>query len=132
MEDTSVDVLSSEYIKLRQERDKLREQYESQDAGLEEQMKKIEFRLLEIMNSTNTDSMSTGSAIVMRRVSKRYNPTDWDAVYRLVDKYKAYGLLHKRVHDANMSQFLEEHPDDYPEGLNVDSRYAVTVKRKSS
>jgi hypothetical protein len=31
-----------------------------------------------------------------------------------------------------MKQFLEEHPDEYPAGLNVDSRYAVTVRRKTS
>jgi hypothetical protein len=132
MEDASVDVLSSEYIKIRLEREQLREEYESQDRGLEEKMKDIENKLLDIMNTTSTDSMSTATATIIRRVSKRYNPSDWDAVYRLVDKYKAYGLLHKRIHDTNMSQFLEEHPDDYPEGLNVDSRYAVTVKRKSS
>jgi hypothetical protein len=31
-----------------------------------------------------------------------------------------------------MKDFLEQHPDEYPAGLNVDSRYAVTVRRKSS
>jgi hypothetical protein len=84
------------------------------------------------MLADNTTSMSTARTIIIKRVMKRYNPTNWEAVYRLVDKHKAFGLLHKRIHDTNMKDFLEEHPDEYPEGLNVDSRYAVTVKRKPS
>jgi hypothetical protein len=30
-----------------------------------------------------------------------------------------------------MKDFLEEHPDEYPAGMNVDSKYAVTVRRKN-
>jgi len=33
---------------------------------------------------------------------------------------------------TSMSTEKYQHPDEYPEGLNVDSRYAVTVKRKPS
>jgi hypothetical protein len=95
-----------------------------------DQLAEIEYKLIQIMNKAETSSMSTDRAIIIKRVSSRYNPTNWEAVYRLVDKYKAYGVLHKRIHDTNMKDFLEEHPDEYPEGLNVDSRYAVTVKRK--
>ena len=132
MDSSSVDVLSSAYIKLREQRDALREDYEAKDSGLAKQMQEIEQQLLALMNSINTDSMSTGSAIVLRRVTKRYAPSDWSKVYELIEKHKAFGLLHKRIHDANMSEFLQEHPEEYPEGLKVDSTYAVTVKRKST
>jgi len=36
------------------------------------------------------------------------------------------------VHDTNMKQFLEEHPDEYPAGLNVENRYTIVVRRKST
>ena len=67
----------------------------------------------------------------MRSVRRRYMPTNWDAVYKLIEKHKAFSLLEKRVHNGNMKDFLDEHPDEYPAGLNVDSRYAVTVRRKN-
>jgi hypothetical protein len=92
----------------------------------------LEAQLLDIMNRTNTDSMSTAGAVVMRRVSKSYSTTNWDALYDVVSRHKAFALLHKRIHNTNMRQFLEEHPDEYPAGLNVDSRYAVTVRRKQA
>jgi hypothetical protein len=39
-------------------------------------------------------------------------------------------LLEKRISQANMATFLEENPDLLPPGLNIDRRYAVTVRRK--
>lgn len=128
----SVDELSTEYIRIRTEREAHKEKFESVDKVFEEQLAQIESKLIQIMLADNTTSMSTEKTIIIKRVMKRYNPTNWEAVYRLVDKHKAFGLLHKRIHDTNMKDFLEEHPDEYPEGLNVDSRYAVTVKRKPS
>jgi hypothetical protein len=126
----SVDDLSTEYIRVRTERELLKEKFDDADKVFADQLAEIEYKLIQIMNKAETSSMSTDRAIIIKRVSSRYNPTNWEAVYRLVDKYKAYGVLHKRIHDTNMKDFLEEHPDEYPEGLNVDSRYAVTVKRK--
>mgnify|MGYP003333175798 FL=1 len=126
-----LDDLSQQYLKLRQQRDVLAERYKEADRAFEVQMDEIENLMLEELNKTNATSINTKSSTILKRVTKRYNPTNWDAVYDLVHKYKAYGLLHKRVHDGNMSTFLEDHPEEYPAGLNVDSRYAVTVKRKS-
>lgn len=126
----TVDDLSTEYIRIRTERETLKEKFDGEDKVFAEQLAEIEHKLIQIMLADNTTSMSTARTIIIKRVMKRYNPTNWEAVYRLVDKYKAYGVLHKRIHDTNMKDFLDEHPDEYPEGLNVDSRYAVTVKRK--
>ena len=128
----SVADLSNKYVEIRNEREAKREVFEEQDKVYSDKLAEIENKLIEIMLAENTTSMSTEKYTVIKRVTKRYNPTNWDSVYRLVDKYKAYGVLHKRIHDTNMRDFLEQHPEEYPEGLNVDSRYAVTVKRKPS
>ena len=126
-----MDDLSQQYLRLRQKREILKERFLSEDGELEKAMAGIEEQLLTTLNESNSNSMSTNSAVIMRSVRKRYMPTNWDAVYKLIDKHKAYGLLEKRVHNGNMKDFLEEHPDEYPAGLNVDSRYAVTVRRKN-
>ena len=126
-----MDDLSQQYLRLRQKRELLKERFLSEDGELERAMAEIEEQLLNTLNESNSNSMSTNSAVIMRSVRKRYMPTNWDAVYKLIDKHKAFGLLEKRVHNGNMKDFLEEHPDEYPAGLNVDSRYAVTVRRKN-
>ena len=126
-----MDDQAQQYLKLRQKRELLKERFTAEDGELEKAMAEIEAQLLDSLNETNSTSMSTNSAVIMCSVRRRYMPTNWDAVYKLIDKHKAYSLLEKRVHNGNMKDSLEENPDEYPAGLNVDSRYAVTVRRKN-
>lgn len=126
-----MDELSVQYIRLRQKREILKERFTAEDGELEKAMAEIEAQLLDTLNASNSNSMSTNSAVIIRTVRKRYMPSNWAAVYELIKKHDAYGLLEKRVHNGNMKDFLEEHPDEYPAGMNVDSRYAVTVRRKN-
>jgi len=126
-----MDDQAQQYFKLRQKRELLKERFTAEDSQLEKAMAEIETQLLDSLNETNSTSMSTNSAVIMRSVRRRYMPTNWDAVYKLIEKHKAFSLLEKRVHNGNMKDFLDEHPDEYPAGLNVDSRYAVTVRRKN-
>jgi hypothetical protein len=126
-----MDDQAQQYLKLRQKREILKERFTAEDSELEKAMAEIEAQLLDSLNETNSTSMSTNSAVIMRSVRRRYMPTNWDAVYKLIDKHKAFSLLEKRVHNGNMKDFLDDHPDEYPAGLNVDSRFAVTVRRKN-
>jgi hypothetical protein len=132
MESEAVDKLSAEYLELRGQREILKAGFTAEDSVLEARMDEIENALVDALNSSGATSISTENAIVIRRVATHYSPTDWNSIYQLVDKHKAFGLFFKRLNTVNMKQFLEEHPDEFPAGLNVDSRYAVTVKRKSS
>ena len=36
----------------------------------------------------------------------------------------------KRLNQTVVKQFLEENPDTIPPGLNVDSEYAISVRKK--
>jgi hypothetical protein len=132
MEEDSVDKLSAEYIELRGEREKLKQDFLAKDNVFEERMTTIENSLVDTLTKTGLSSMSTSNATIIKRVVSNYNPSNWEAIYQMVDRHKAFGLFFKRLNNANMKQFLDEHPDEYPAGLNVDSRYTVTVKRKSS
>ena len=132
MEEDSVDKLSVEYIKPRTEREQLKQEWSAKDSVFDEQMTAIENSLVDTLTKTGASSMTTSNATIIKRVVSNYNPSNWEAIYQMVDRHKAYGLFFKRLNNANMKQFLDEHPDEYPAGLNVDSRYTVTVKRKSS
>ena len=45
---------------------------------------------------------------------------------------RAVELLEQRVHQTNMKQFLKENPDLLPEGINVDSKYSISVRRSTA
>ena len=51
--------LSVQYIKLRQKREILSQQFKEADADLETQMAEIETQLLDTLNASNSNSMST-------------------------------------------------------------------------
>jgi hypothetical protein len=105
-----MDDQAQQYLKLRQKREILKERFTAEDSELEKAMAEIEAQLLDSLNETNSTSMSTNSAVIMRSVRRRYMPTNWDAVYKLIDKHKAFSLLEKRVHNGNMKDFLDDHP----------------------
>ena len=44
----------------------------------------------------------------------------------------ALELLEKRIHQANMKEFMDQNPDLHPPGLNIDSGYEITIQRRRS
>jgi len=124
-----VDKLAGIYIKIRDARAKLKSDYEAQDTELQEQMDVIEEQLLEACKSIGADSIRTAAGTVIRSVKSRYWTNDWDSMYNFVRQHDAFGLLERRIHQANMKQFIEENPSLLPMGLNTDSRYSIVVRR---
>ena len=131
-EDISASKLSSIYLKIRDARSDLKAKYEEEDKQLEAQMDVIEAKLLEICKATDADSIKTQAGTVMRRVATRYWTNDWDSMYNFVKENDAYGLFEKRISQTNMKQFLEENPDQHPAGLQIDNKYAITVRKPTN
>jgi sugar phosphate isomerase/epimerase len=127
MSNVTADRLVKAYIKIREARQAL----SKQDAELEEKQDLIQSKLLEICKETGAESLRTEFGTVTRRVSKKYWTHDWDSFYKFVKEHNAFPLLQKRISVTAMAEFLEEYPDLHPPGLNVDSSYAVSVRRKS-
>jgi hypothetical protein len=50
-------------------------------------------------------------------------------MYRFIKEHDAPELLERRVSQTTFKEFLQANPDKLPEGMNVDSRYAITITR---
>jgi beta-N-acetylglucosaminidase len=125
----SANTLADIYLKIRDARSELKEQYETKDKELEEQMNTIESQLLEICKEQDAASIKTSAGTVMRRVATRYWTNDWETMYSFIKQNDAVGLLERRISQLNMKQFLEENPDLFPPGMLIDSTYKITVRR---
>lgn len=121
--------LISVYIKMRDERDRLTREYEAKVDDIKAQMGLIENELIEICKATGQEGGRTPSGSFTRTVKQRFWTSNWDAMYKLIDRYGAFELLEQRIHQGNMKAFLETNPGGLPEGLNVDSRYAISVRK---
>jgi len=131
-EKSPVDVnkLTSIYIKMRDRRSILKQEWEVQDKEIQTQMDVIEQELLELCKDLNTNTLGTDHGTVIRSVKSRYWTNDWDSMYRFIKEHDAFGLLEKRIQQTHMKEFIQENPDVYPQGMNVENQFTVVVRRK--
>ena len=127
----SLDKITKAYIKMRDQRATLKNEYAAQDEAIETQMKLLEEEMLNVCKATNASSIRTEHGTVIRQVKSRYWTNDWDSMYTFIKENAAFGLLEKRLHQTHMKEFLSENPDKLPMGLNVESEYTITVRRSS-
>jgi hypothetical protein len=123
------DTLAEIYIKIRDKRAELKEQYEQQDDSLKEQQEMLAEQMLALCQEQHADSIKTRAGTIIRKVDTRYWTNDWEQMYDFIHEHDAYPLLEKRIHQTNMRQFLEENPDLLPAGLMSDSKYSIVVRR---
>ena len=125
-----VEKLVRVYLKMNQTLTQLRHQYEAEEEKLKKKMAAVKSALLEHCKEHNVDSVRTGEGLFYRSVKTNYWTSDWKSMREFIVEHKVPELLHERIHQTNMKQFLEENPDLLPPGLNVDSEYTITVRRK--
>lgn len=127
--DVPMDQLAKTYVRIRDERAKLKSDYELQDSELKEQMVVIEQELLNACNRIKADSIRTTHGTIIRSIKSRYWTNDWGSMYKFIKDHDAFALLEKRIHQTNMKEFLSENSDLLPAGLNVENEYTIVVRR---
>ena len=128
--DISVEKLVKVYIKMRDKHTEMLREYQEQEKLLKDKMAKIKEALLDHCKEHNVDSVRTGEGLFFRTVRQNYWTSDWESMGKFVVEHNAPELLEKRLHQGNIKQFLEENPTLLPPGINVDSEYSVTIRRK--
>jgi len=103
---------------------------EAQVKKIDTQMEQVKAGLLTYCKTLNLESVRTTEGLFYRSVKKRYTTNNWEAMGKFVIDHQAPELYEKRLHQGNIQQFLEEHPDLLPPGLNVDSEYTITVRKE--
>lgn len=129
----NTDQLVETFITLRNERDRLRNEYEAKDAVIKEEMTTLEQALLSICNETNATSIKTDKGTVIRKLNERFFCTDWDNFREYVLEHQALELLERRIHQGNFKEFIaEREKEGLPPGVNVMREFGVTVRKPTS
>lgn len=128
-ETRNADTLVKTYIKIRDAKQAKERALKEEINALDAQLSIIEQELLEICKDTGQDGGKTASGTFSRSVKRRYWTNDWDSMYKFINEHAMPELLEKRLHQQNFVQFITENPDLMPEGVNVESKYSVTVYR---
>jgi hypothetical protein len=128
--DVPVEKLVKIYLKMNAKLTELKAAFDSEEKAIKEQMVKVKAALLTHCNEHNVESVRTAEGLFYRGVTTRYWTNNWESMGKFIVEHNIPELLEKRLHQGNTKQFLEENPDLLPPGLNVDSEYTITVRKK--
>ena len=123
------DKLVKAYVRIRDAKEQMEREHDEKIAKLKSDMEAIEQALLELCKTTGQDGGKTQFGSFSRSVKSRYWTNNWGRMYEFIRANDAVDLLEQRLHQTNMKQFLIDNPDKLPEGLNVDSKYSIIVRR---
>ena len=129
-EDMSVERLTGVYIKIRDARTALAAKFKAEDGELQEQLEQIKRALLDYCETNGLDSARTTAGTFYRTVKTRYWTSDWESVYKFVIDQNMPELFEKRLNQTVLKELIEEDPDFALPGLNSDSEYVITVRKK--
>ncbi len=119
----------STFLKIKAERSRLKESFDTKDVALRKQQDLVKEELLMHLKENDLKSVKTNSGTFYRTVRTRYWTDDWGALHEFVLEHQVPELLEKRLHQSSVSQFLEENPELVPKGLNADSEFQVTIRK---
>lgn len=129
MSEVTLDKLVEVYVKIRDKRNDLKKQFESEDEALSAQLQELSNEMLDRCKEMNADSIRTPMGTIIRSIKSKYWTSDWDSMYQFIREHDAFGLLEKRLHQSNMKQFLSENPEVLPTGLNVENEFTIVVRK---
>ncbi len=126
----SVEKLVKTYAKIRDKRSELTAKYKEEEGKLREQQDKVKLALLSYCKEHEVDSVRTASGLFYRTVKQRYWTSDWESMHEFILAHNVPEFFEKRLNQTHVRQFIEENPDLLPAGLNVDSEYTISVRKK--
>jgi hypothetical protein len=121
--------ITEAYINIRDARAELKNTFEERDATLKGEMDLLQEQMLGVCKQFDCDSIRTKAGTIIRSIKTRYWTNDWESMHKFIHEHNAFPLLEKRLHQTNMKQFLEDHPEILPEGLNMDREFTIVVRR---
>lgn len=130
VEGVSVEALTRAYLNLRSKRSELKAAFDEADKTLEDNQNKLKRALLDHCKEHGVDSVRTSAGLFYRQTKTRYWTNDWESMNKFILDNGVPEFYEKRLNQTSVRQFLEENPDLLPPGLNVDSEYVITVRKK--
>ena len=129
-EETAPNVPAEKLVRVYLKMKAAKEAHEVEVKKIDAQMVQIKAALLDYLKTQNLETARTAEGLFYRSIKKRYTTNNWEAMGKFVLEHQVPELYEKRLHQGNIQQFLEEHSDLLPPGLNVDSEYTITVRKE--
>jgi hypothetical protein len=125
-----VEKLVRVYLKMRNAKNEIAAEYDKKLEEIDAQIEQVKRALLDYCKEQNLESVRTESGLFYRTIKRRYWTNNWEAMGQFVLEHKIPEVYEKRLHQGNIQAWIEQNPDKLPPGLNIDSEYQITVRKK--
>lgn len=126
----SLEKMVKTYVKIRARRTEIKTAFDAEDGALVEQLDAVKAALLAHCKDHGVDSVRTSEGLFYRTVKQTYWTSDWGKMHEFILEHAEPSLLDKRINQKHMREFLEENPELLPKGLNSNSTYTISVRKK--
>ena len=116
------------YIQLRDKKAEYKAEYEAKVAKIEENLDKIEAKLLQVFEESGMDSVKTEAGTAYKSTRVSVTTGDKDAFMEFVRTNDEWPLLEVRPSKSAVEQYREQH-DDLPPGINWRAEQVVNIRR---
>ena len=118
------------YVFWRDEKSKLKAEYDTAKQRIESKLDAIEAALLKTFDSAGLDSIKTTAGTAYTSTQTQASVVDPDAFFTYVKNEEAWHLMEKRCSKSAVEQFKQEH-NDLPPGINWREERVVNVRRSA-
>lgn len=124
----TADQVTAAYVKLRDERSAIKQEYDAKDAAIKEKMAKLEVWLMTKLRDLGADSLKTSNGTAYISTRDRATCSDWGSLWSWMAEHGRVDMLEKRVSTKPVVEYLEE-TGELPPGVNIDREQTIIVRR---
>ena len=128
-----LDELVNAYLKIRNKKDSLYQEFQKTDHELKADLAQIEQVMLSSLNEVSADSIRTSGGTIIKTLKENYVCSDWSNFKDFVLENEAVELLQQRIHQANFKEFLASRSEDgLPPGISTMREFNIVVRKPTS
>ncbi|MCA1800499.1 MAG: hypothetical protein LC687_04605 [Actinobacteria bacterium] len=127
MSDLAKDV--AHYISLRDERSRLKKEFEEADRSLRKQMDDIELKVMTKADELGVDNFKTPAGTAFRNVKQSYNVVDWEGYLEWAVENDALHTIQRRVTKSAVDEAINELGIEIPPGLDLHTEVKFNFRK---
>ena len=133
VKDVQLDELVKVYLTIRNQKDKLYNEYKLKESELKSELVQIEQVLLSKCNEMHADSVRTSAGTIVKTLKEEFVCSDWGSFTEYLKEHNAIELLWMRLHQSNFKEHMITHANEgLPPGISTMREFNIVVKKPTN
>lgn len=121
--------LIGRYIELRDKVAVIKKRAEEEIKPLQDFMDVIASKMLSDLNDSGETSKKTEAGTAFKKQSTFIGVADWDEVMKYIIDNQQWQMLNRAVNKSAVMEYMKEHEDQVPPGVNLTQRFEVQFRK---